>query len=139
MVTYYLFFRVFVGSDKSASLQMAEIHFPAQYVHVKQLANVFLLLVSIQIRVLELVADVSQFFIDSLLLQVSGTTYQKHWRSLSGGIYAIVVALMYVQVRSSEMKLTRPVMVLLFWKNVNLPSCTKQTPYQYKSGFFSYY
>lgn len=60
------------GRDEIHSLEVAEIHIIALDVNVEQLADIFLLLVSIEIASLELLPNIGQLLIDALLLEFSG-------------------------------------------------------------------
>jgi len=49
-----LLLRVFIRTDQIDGLQMPKVHVPSQYIDIQQLANVFLLVVSIEVSILEL-------------------------------------------------------------------------------------
>ena len=63
-----LLFTVFIRTDQIDSLKVSEVDIPSQYVDVQQLAHVFLLMVSVQISIFELLPDVRELFVDPLLL-----------------------------------------------------------------------
>lgn len=64
---------IFGGRDQINRLEVTEIDIVPLYVDVEQLADVFLLLIAIEIACLELLPDVGQFFIHPLLLQFAGS------------------------------------------------------------------
>lgn len=66
-----LLLRVLGRRDEIHSLEMAEIHIISLNVDIEQFANIFLLLVTIQIPSLELLPNIRQLLIDALLLEFS--------------------------------------------------------------------
>lgn len=69
-----LLLRVFIRRDQVHSLEVPKIDIPAQDVDVKQLADIFLLVVAAEVAILELLSDVGQLLVDSLLFQFAGTS-----------------------------------------------------------------
>lgn len=67
-----LFLGVFVRRDEIDGLEVAEVDVVALNVDIEQFAHVFLLLVAVQAAGLELLSDVGQLLIHTLLLQFSG-------------------------------------------------------------------
>lgn len=63
-----LLLTILIRTDQIHSLKVSEVDIPSQYVDVQQLAHVFLLMVSVQISILELLPDVRELFVDPLLL-----------------------------------------------------------------------
>lgn len=64
---------VFIRRDQIHGLEVPKVDIPAQDVDVKELADVFLLVVAAEVAILELLSDVGQLLVDSLLLQFAGT------------------------------------------------------------------
>lgn len=64
-----LLFGIVLGRDQVDGLEVTEIHIVTLDIDVQQLADVFLLLVAIQVPVFELLPDIGQFLVDPLLLK----------------------------------------------------------------------
>lgn len=63
-----------LGRNEVDSFEMTEIDVPTQDIDVKQLADIFLLVVATQVAILELLSYIGQFLIDSLLFEFAGTS-----------------------------------------------------------------
>lgn len=68
-----LFLRILVGRDEIDGFEVAKVDVPAEDVDVQQLADIFLLVVAVEVSILELLADVGQFLVDPLLFQFPGS------------------------------------------------------------------
>lgn len=58
---------VLLRRDEVDGLEMAKVYIPTQNVNVKELADIFLLVVAAEVAVLELLSNIGQLFVDSLL------------------------------------------------------------------------
>lgn len=67
-----LLLRIFSCRDEVYSLEVPKVDIPAENVDIEQLADVFLLVVTAEVSILELLADIRQLLVDSLLLELAG-------------------------------------------------------------------
>jgi len=69
-----LLFGVFIRRDEIDSLEVTKVDIVSLDVNVEELAHIFLLLVPVEISRLELLSNIGQLLIHSLLLQFSGAS-----------------------------------------------------------------
>lgn len=67
-----LLLRVLARRNEVDSFEMTKINIPAQNINVQELADVFLLVVAAEVPVLELLSNIGELLVDSLLLELAG-------------------------------------------------------------------